>query len=102
MTQAYTKLLNVGLDGVHEAYFAIDYVGARDDPRIRRALKELNFFCRAYHEENVPDVPWFPVHLSDLDGMGKLMNVEEPGGKDHPGFNDAEYLQRRKYITEVS
>mmetsp|Transcript_13711 Transcript_13711/g.11670 ORF Transcript_13711/g.11670 Transcript_13711/m.11670 type:complete len:198 (+) Transcript_13711:281-874(+) len=96
-------MLNVSQDGVHEAYFAIDYVGARDDPRIRRALRELNFFCRAYIDENIPEVPWFPVHLSDLDTFGKLLDVsDQDGGKDHPGFNDQDYLKRREYIAEVS
>jgi hypothetical protein len=95
-------LLDVKPDGSQEAYFAIDFEGSRGDIAAQKALQELNLFTRAYVEPEVPEVPWFPVRHSDLDSIGKLMDMSTHSeNKDHPGFADQEYRDRRAELTKI-
>jgi len=103
LTQVCTKLMNRTKDGYQEAFFAIDFEGDRNDIRAISALRELNKFARATIDENIPEVPWFPSKLCDLDLMqGALLDTSsQEGNKDHPGFNDPEYRKRRDALAKL-
>ena len=49
-------------------------------------------------------VPWFPLHITDFDEIGKRTLSEGDGiqDADHPGFRDKVYQARRKEITDVA
>lgn len=49
-------------------------------------------------------MPWFPTQLYDFDHVGKTLLSEADGIQmtDHPGFNDAEYKQRRDSIVQLA
>ncbi len=52
----------------------------------------------------IPEVPWFPKKLSDLDKLGKKVLVFGDGIEeiDHPGCKDPEYVKRRQYIATLA
>nr|QNG40891.1 tyrosine hydroxylase [Hofstenia miamia] len=45
---------------------------------------------------------WFPRHVSELENIGILSTVDPQFDKDHPGFNDVKYRERRKDIIKVA
>jgi len=52
---------------------------------------------------NIPEVPWFPSYLNELDEMGNvMMHIDEEEAKDHPSFADPVYRQRRIDIGKSS
>ena len=50
------------------------------------------------------EVPWFPLHISEFDNIGKRILSEGDGiqDADHPGFRDPEYRKRRDFISQVA
>jgi hypothetical protein len=50
-----------------------------------------------------PEVPYFPVHIMDLDNIGKKTLGEGDGIQevDHPQFRDKEYIKRRDEIAKI-
>jgi phenylalanine-4-hydroxylase len=45
-------------------------------------------------------IPWFPMDISDIETFyDKTLVSGVDLSSDHPGFNDSEYLKRRKYIA---
>lgn len=51
-----------------------------------------------------PEVPYFPIHIMDLDKIGKKTLGEGDGIQevDHPQFRDKEYIKRRDEIAAIS
>jgi phenylalanine-4-hydroxylase len=48
-------------------------------------------------------VPWFPLRISDIDSFStKTLDAGAELESDHPGFNDAEYRDRRRMIVEAA
>lgn len=90
-------------NGSQRALFAIDFQGKADDTAVNNILKELRLFSDPSIEQAVPEVPWFPATLQDLDSMGNvLQSPDEEAGKDHPGFKDPVYKARRDEIAHGS
>jgi len=48
-------------------------------------------------------VPWFPSTIRDIDSFStKTLDAGAELEADHPGFNDAEYRQRRRMIVDAA
>lgn len=102
-TDVTTKYYNVNKNGRQQAMFGIDFEGSLDDPKVNKILQELQSFSSVSISQNVPEVPWFPRRLADLNQMGTvLQNPDEEAGKNHPGFADPTYKLRRDEIAQSS
>lgn len=60
-------------------------------------------FVKDAKKQEVPEVPDFPIVLSDLDKIGnKLMDVKSTSNTDHPSLTEPEYRQRVNDISAVN
>lgn len=77
--------------------FSIDFKGNQNDVAVNAAISDLKKMSSYFEYCKTPQVPWFPIKLSDLDAIGKTTLSEGDGIEmtDHPGFNDTEYKNRR-------
>ena len=69
-------------------------------------LKELESICSSIKQLPIPSAPasvWFPRHISELcHCCTALFKYGSELATDHPGYGDAEYVQRRREIAEIS
>ena len=74
------------------------------DYKVKAMLADLKSISKKITVLTTPEVPWFPVNMSDFDHIGKRILGAGDGiqDTDHPGFNDAEYRRRRAEITQAS
>eukprot|EP00929_Paragymnodinium_shiwhaense_P094224 TRINITY_DN54662_c0_g1_i1.p1 TRINITY_DN54662_c0_g1~~TRINITY_DN54662_c0_g1_i1.p1 ORF type:complete len:526 (+),score=31.52 TRINITY_DN54662_c0_g1_i1:66-1580(+) len=119
---------SLNLANLHTQMSAFSYDGAamwvdvrgrsEDDVKCQAAIKEIQAQGFAVRVLPPTDVPWFPSNLNELEDCvcdtiggnssndtGESNEDNCTGGllsPDHPGFNDAEYIKRRKYLAEVS
>eukprot|EP00945_MAST-04E_sp_MAST-4E-sp1_P002624 g2624.t1 len=81
--------------------FIVDFEGTRKDFPTIELLKDLNKECVRVQLMDAKTVPWFPQTLSDLDYcVQETLDAGADLESDHPGFNDEEYRERRKFIAD--
>ena len=79
----------------------MDFEGTRKDFPTIELLKDLNKVCVRVQLMDAKTVPWFPQTLSDLDYcVQETLDAGADLESDHPGFNDEEYRERRKFIAD--
>lgn len=90
--------------GMKTMNFSADFIGKSKDPKVKALLSDLNTICEKLNIQVTPEVPWFPTSLYDFDHIGKRILGAGDGiqDTDHPGFNDVNYRQRRKMISELA
>ena len=77
--------------------FSINFKGNQNDTAVNKIILDLMKVSIHFEYCKPPQVPWFPIKLTDLDAIGKKTLSEGDGIEmtDHPGFNDIEYKNRR-------
>ena len=89
--------------------FVVDVDGSiATSEKLKQCLAELRAsdFCGKVDILRAKEVPWFPTEMAHLDevvdaaisGEGDTGLIE----KDHPGFNDKEYRERRNHLAEIA
>jgi prephenate dehydratase len=73
--------------------FSADFVGEQTDPKVAKAIEDLNKIADKVEFTGIPEVPWFPMCLADLDDLGKNVLTQGNGFEtiDHPSFTDKAY-----------
>ena len=80
--------------------FTIDFEGTAADATTQTLLQDLHTTCHNVDFLEPKVVPWFPTSLNDLDlCVQQTLDAGDDLESDHPGFNDEEYRNRRKEIT---
>merc|ERR1711872_460314 len=55
------------------------------------------------YKDNKDAVPWFPVHIKDLDKFAnQILSYGSELDSDHPGFTDPVYRARRKEFADIA
>jgi len=86
--------------GGHEFLVDVDSASA---PRLERLLRDLNERTRGTRLGMPATVPWFPMHVRDIDSFStKTLDAGAELEADHPGFSDAAYRERRRRIVEAA
>ncbi|KAL9649354.1 hypothetical protein ABK040_016181 [Willaertia magna] len=86
--------------------FVVDLDESVEKERLEKAIKELvdtNSCETIKFIGGNSEIPWFPRKITDIDNFTR--KCLEAGGEltsDHPGFNDKEYRDRRKMISEIA
>lgn len=96
---------------MHSLYsFLIDHDGLPQEA----LLSDLEGHCSSVLVMNEKYVPWFPIHIKDLDlSVGQTVQAETNDNKttandvdllesDHPGFKDPVYRERRTALTQAA
>lgn len=103
LTHVESKLHCFAYDGL---CFAMDLQGDASETHIAEALMEIRKEANA-QVDILPakEVAWFPANLKELDFCVGDISGGDGGGlvnQDHPGFNDKEYLKRRRAIADYA
>mmetsp|Transcript_12811 Transcript_12811/g.24853 ORF Transcript_12811/g.24853 Transcript_12811/m.24853 type:complete len:470 (+) Transcript_12811:240-1649(+) len=78
----------------------IDFEGPADQPGVKSIMSKLESSCEDVRLSDPVIVPWFPMHISDLDSFSqKTLDAGAELESDHPGFSDKVYRQRREMIV---
>jgi phenylalanine-4-hydroxylase len=100
MTHIESKLKSFAREG---PAFHIDFEGSPQDEHVATMLSDLRWRCASLEVVEPRRVPWFPMHIRDLDltretldGGSDLIN------EDHPGFHDEAYRSRREEIVSIA
>lgn len=78
--------------------FYADFDGTQRDPKVLKAIEQLQYIADRVTIVGTPEVPWFPTTLEDLNAIGQTVVTKDNGGiieVDHPSFTDKAYYQRR-------
>lgn len=93
--------------------FLIDHEGLPEEA----LLSDLKRHCSSVLVMNEKYVPWFPIHIKDLDcSVGQTVQADDTSSKkdddeakdvdvlesDHPGFKDPVYRERRTALTQAA
>ncbi|EKX48603.1 hypothetical protein GUITHDRAFT_157502 [Guillardia theta CCMP2712] len=82
---------------------AIDFYGDMRDDRISAVLQEVKGNSANVLVLDQKLVPWFPLHVSELDAIAtRTLDAGAELKSDHPGFHDATYRQRRQMIASLA
>jgi len=69
---------------------------------IKKNATYFKIITRDY-KENEDSVPWFPVHIKDLDKFAnQILSYGSELDSDHPGFTDPVYRARRKEFADIA
>lgn len=83
--------------------FFIDFVGTTDDEHVKALLTDLRLHTRDVQVLSSRRVPWFPRRLRDLDQVAaQVLDAGSELQSDHPGFQDLNYRNRRRQISDIS
>ncbi|CAJ1393868.1 unnamed protein product [Effrenium voratum] len=102
MTHIESRFKSFARDGPS---FHIDFQGRLEDSEVQSLMKDIKVLPGVYDvsAQRPRDVPWFPLNIRELDltidtldGGTALIN------KDHPGFNDPAYRDRRTEIVSLA
>jgi len=82
----------------------IDFNGNFEQDNVAAAMWRLTQISEGVTKVGSREVPWFPLHITDFDNIGKRILSEGDGiqESDHPGFKDPEYRARRDEINLIS
>eukprot|EP01038_Epipyxis_sp_PR26KG_P011804 gene11804-15796_t len=73
------------------------------DVNVDKLLETLRARCNNLLVLDEQNVPWFPRHISELDGVvSRTMDAGADLESDHPGFNDLDYRKRREELASIS
>lgn len=85
------------------AYIDIFVETLKDKYEVEDFAKKLAPLGCKVTQFQTPRIPDFPLRLSDLDAFNLvLQNLDQNLSKDHPGFSDQEYKNRRNLIAHAS
>jgi phenylalanine-4-hydroxylase len=74
--------------------------GALED--IKKESSYFQIITRDY-KDNSDAVPWFPVHIKDLDKFAnQILSYGSELDSEHPGFTDPVYRARRKECADIA
>lgn len=97
-----SKLHAFAYDGL---CFNFDMEARPNDPRVKKALREIRYISSKVEVISPKEVAWFPANLKELDNCVTAIGGGDEGGlisPDHPGFNDKQYLKRRQEIADYA
>ncbi|EQC40351.1 hypothetical protein SDRG_02252 [Saprolegnia diclina VS20] len=82
---------------------SIDFQGKPGTAGIDNLLRELEAHCASLTLAHDKTVPWFPLHISDLDIAARhTLQAGTDIDADHPGFSDQVYRARRNELSEIA
>ena len=71
---------------------ALDFNGDVNNHNVQHVMEELKKTTSNMLVLDQREVPWFPVHISELDGIAnRTLDLGTDLSADHPGAHDAEY-----------
>ena len=89
--------------GEHWFEMALDFNGDASQPNVQSFIEELKKHTANMLVLDQRKVPWFPVHISELDGIAnRTLDLGTDLPSDHPGANDCEYRKRRMMLAELA
>ena len=82
---------------------ALDFNGDIGNSNVQNLMEELKKQTANMLVLDQREVPWFPVHISELDGIAnRTLDLGTDLPSDHPGANDADYRKRRQMLAELA
>ena len=82
---------------------ALDFNGDVNNHNVQHVMEELKKTTSNMLVLDQREVPWFPVHISELDGIAnRTLDLGTDLSADHPGAHDAEYRKRRMTLAELA
>jgi len=89
--------------GEHWFEMALDFNGDANHPNVQNFIEELKKHTANMLVLDQREVPWFPVHISELDGIAnRTLDLGTDLPSDHPGAHDSEYRKRRMMLAELA
>lgn len=81
----------------------VDFDGSEQDSSVQSLLKALKEHSVDIQLQPPKRVHWWPRHLAELDGVAsQVLDAGVDLQSDHPGFNDPQYRERRKQLSDIS
>eukprot|EP00921_Rhytidocystis_pertsovi_P014524 GHVQ01023479.1.p1 GENE.GHVQ01023479.1~~GHVQ01023479.1.p1 ORF type:complete len:492 (-),score=33.57 GHVQ01023479.1:677-2152(-) len=82
----------------------IHFEGDANSPDVEKLVADISTEVQGnVVRVKIPDVPWFPRTLSDIDNFSQqTLDAGTEINSDHPGFHDAEYRARRNHIVSMA
>jgi len=82
---------------------ALDFNGDIRNTKVQNFIEELKKHTANMLVLDQREVPWFPVHISELDGIAnRTLDLGTDLASDHPGANDQVYRKRRMMLAEIA
>mmetsp|Transcript_1600 Transcript_1600/g.1375 ORF Transcript_1600/g.1375 Transcript_1600/m.1375 type:complete len:473 (-) Transcript_1600:607-2025(-) len=82
---------------------ALDFNGDIQHLHVQNFIEELKRRASNMLVLDQREVPWFPVHVSELDGIAnRTLELGSDLASDHPGAHDSAYRTRRMMLADLA